>query len=79
MMNPFKKLVSDAKSPEEKAFHDRIQSKAWDISKKVITHKLSSEDIDSLESLYKEYFLKFPDSERQLSSEKRIIKLRNMI
>jgi hypothetical protein len=78
-MNPFKLLKSDAKSPEEKAFHSRIQKEAENIVGKVLTGRLKKEDVDSLEATYKEYFNKWPDSDREARSMDRIRKLRNNI
>lgn len=77
MKIPFIKV--DGRSSEEKQLQKVIQKEAWTISKKAMMRTLKSSDVDKLEKLYKKYFEKYPDAERQLNSEIRIRKLRQII
>lgn len=78
-MGLFSGIKSDAKTPEERAFHDRIQKEAGVLVKKVIMHAVTKEDVDKLEATYKEYFNKWPNPEREASSNERLRKLRNIV
>ena len=79
MNNPFSKIETDNKDRNKGMLEKRIKDSAWNITKKVATHKCSASDIDELENLYKEYFEKFPDEKSQVNSFKRISQLRQII
>ena len=58
-MNIFKALGHE-KDVEKDRLLELTKDKAWDISKKVATGKLKSEDVDEFEHLYEEYYMKYP-------------------
>lgn len=73
----FSSLIK-SKDPEQKKLETKISVQAWKISKAYVSGRLRKKDIDDLENLYKEYFKRYPDAEREQSSRKRIAKLRKI-
>lgn len=77
MKLPF--IKDDTKDVEKRKLHKVIEREAWEISKKMMTHRLKPSDVDRLEGLYKEYYDKYPDADKELKCMKMIVRLRTII
>lgn len=69
----------DGKTKEENELQKKIEKQALDIVKKTLSRKLKQPDIDKLEVLYNKYFKKYPDIEREIKANKRIVQLKSML
>lgn len=79
MMNPFKHIKDDTKDEEKKKLHKAIENEAWNIAMKVSSGRTKKEDVDELERLYKNYFVKYPDMKAEAHAKKRIEQLRIIV
>ena len=79
MSNPFSNIKEDTNDRVKQQLQKQIKSSAWNITKKVAIGQCRTSDIDELENLYKEYFKKFPDTESENNSIKRISQLRQIV
>ena len=76
LIRKLRNLRPDPKNPKEAEMQKQISEQAMVITKKTISRKLTSKDVDKLAKLYKEYFEAFPNAKRQKVSDERIDKLR---
>ena len=78
MNNPFSNLKF-SKDNDKAVLEKEISNKAWEISGKIISAKVTSKDVDELELLYTKFFKKYPDTIKQLNAKKRINQLKTMV
>jgi len=76
MINPFKNIGSDTTDKIKKTYEKAISKQAWNITKLVISKKLTIKEIIILEKMYKNYFVKYPDIKAERNSMKRIAQLK---
>lgn len=74
-MNIFK-VLGNEKDKEKNRLLKLAKDKSWDISKKVVRGKVTAQDVDELESLYDEYYDKYPSEKDYEHSKSQIQKLR---
>lgn len=79
MRNPFKLFTTDKTDRKKQRLEQVIKEKAWDITKKTVSHNLNVKDVDELEKLYKEYFKSYPDVAKEENCRIRIDKLRKIV
>jgi hypothetical protein len=79
MNNPFSSIKTDDKDRKRQQLEKQIKDKAFDITKKIVTRRCESSDVDDLQNLYNEYFKKYPDKKREMNGRKRISQLRQLL
>ena len=66
------------KDSAKRKFHKTIQKEVMHIMMLTVRGKLKNKDIDKLDSLYKKYFIAYPDINAEADANKKIAKLRSI-
>lgn len=79
MQNPFKKLPETENDREKQRLEKLMKEHSWTLTKNLAKGKATNNDIKNLEIVYKEYFEKYPNKEKEISCRNRIAKLKRIL
>lgn len=76
-LNPFKKFKSA--DPRKDKYVKQLRELSLDMSKKLVTGRLTEKEVTKYDEVCKAYYKEFPSLEEEIQTNKRIIKLRKVI